>query len=160
MNKWRSSCARAIWGRGVRFRCNETLFSLLCRGHAADPLQASVMRIIKSAKRMLARYPRRRQQLAAVIQLRTAGAGANKKHVIGPGRQLLWAMQTVGWTMDEDFHVSTRDGRHEFSLINVDDGFMEHILREDLRTQVCSEASREGLQSWRESNMVLTGTLR
>ena len=86
------------------------LFTLLCRGHAADPLQASILRIIKSAKRMLARYPQRREQLTTTLRLRETPNG-NRANVTGPGKQLLWALQMVGWSMDDNFHVTTRGGR-------------------------------------------------
>ena len=59
LNKWRTRTSRAIWGRGSRFKRNEMVFSLLSRGHATDPLQASAARIIKAAKRMTMRYPHR-----------------------------------------------------------------------------------------------------
>ena len=138
MNKWRAACARAIWGRGARFRCNENLFTLLCRGHAADPLQASIIRIIKSSKRMLTRYQQHREQLLAVLRVRTE---ADQRNIMGPGKQLMWALEQVGWVMDESFHVSTRNGRQEFSLLEIDDEFMEHVQREDLRALVSTAAA-------------------
>ena len=51
--KWRARAARAIWGSGARFRANESLFTLLCKGHGCDPLQAEVYRALNSSRRLL-----------------------------------------------------------------------------------------------------------
>ena len=55
--KGRARCARAIWGKGARFRCNETLFTLLGRGHGCDPKQAEICRTMKATRRMLKQAP-------------------------------------------------------------------------------------------------------
>ena len=138
MQKWRARTARAIWGKGSRFKCNEMVFSLLARGHAADPLQASALRIMKAARRMTMRYPHKCQDLMQCMNQRRCHPRA---HITGPARQLLWALEVLGWTMDDDLHIVTRGQRHEFSLHMVNEECMEHIMREDLRNAVWQEAA-------------------
>ena len=119
MNKWRASTAKATRGGGSRFRCNETLFSLLCRGHAVDPLEASICRIIQSAKRLLSKHPQQTAQLVETMRVRQEGPLSQVQRVMGPGRQLLWALERVGWSSDGNFHIYTRGGQHEFALRDV-----------------------------------------
>ena len=69
LSNWRARATHAIWGRG-KFRCPELIFTLLCRGHAADPLQARVLRILKCARRMLNKFPSMHALWASVLATR------------------------------------------------------------------------------------------
>ena len=109
MTKWRAAAARATWGGGSRFRCNETMFTLLCHGHAVDPLQASVLRILKTTKRMLSKHPKKAQKFLSTTTTRRGARARQFSNIIGPCRQFLWALETVGWTMDLDATFSHRN---------------------------------------------------
>ena len=108
LRNMRTRVTHAVWGRG-KFRCQEILFTVLTRGHAVDPLQARVMRIMKSVQRMLKRHDGQRAKWSSVLCHRTRHGSRLQS---GPVAQFLWALRQMGWQVSEnDLHVYNHTGQ-------------------------------------------------
>ena len=165
LGDWRTRVIYAIWGRS-KFRCHEILFTLLTRGHAVDPVQARALRILKSARRMLLRYPQAHHTWWAVMRVRQQ---RGSRIMAGPVNQFLWALRQMDWrivTDREQFHVITHEG-DELDFLQCDQEFLEHAMREGLRFALWKQgaARRDDMRGAevgidRNTSMKLLGKLR
>ena len=168
LQRWRSRICTAIWGRGNPARCMKLVFTLLCRGHATDPLQASVYRIISTVKRQLTRHPHLLGLWTEIVNgslevLDMPGVNIN---VHGPVMRFFWAAQKLGWEIVDSTTLRTRDGTN-VPFLETDDGLLQHLIRDDLREYLWSEAARrrpdlQGLEQGidREATMAFANSLR
>ena len=169
LQRWRARICTAIWGRSNPSRCLELVFTLLCKGHATDPLQASVYRVISTVKRMLTRHPDMIPQWSTMLDRKLAHVEeipATNVNVHGPVMRFIWAARKLGWHILDSTTMQTRDGSH-VSLLEIDEGLLQHFVRDDLRDVLWEEAARRrpdlhGTQAGvdRESTLTFLKTLR
>ena len=135
---WRTRAARAVWGGGARFRCHETLFTLLSKGHGCDPVQAEIYRALNCSRRLLRKYPEQRQQWQQVWREATS-PGATKMFS-GPVRQVIRCAEALGMHMVDDLTLESTDGQ-QIWLLEQDEEQFQHNIREILRRKLWTELS-------------------
>ena len=108
------------------------------------------MRILKVFRRMAPRYPQTVALLWQSLQTRQPdifdqGFMSHKHNFhmqmkFGPAGQLRWALGNLGWRfMDE--HRLRRPCHEQLSLFCADEGYFQHVVREDLRKAVWLDAA-------------------
>ena len=92
MRKLRTVLSSAVWGRRSKFRCNEVLHSLLCHGHAIDPVLAIAYDSLLICQRVLRRQPGLQSLFNDVWRSRSH----RRLSVVGPVGNLLNATKLLG----------------------------------------------------------------
>ena len=132
----RSRVARAVWGQGNRWRAPEVLFTILCKGHLVDPVQAFGYQTLLTHHRVLGRHPHLRALFNDIMTQRQTNL---RPHIGGPVKALLDAyklgnMEPNG--TDGGFHYVSGDGDlMEDHLIDSDVFRISHVFRECLRRE-------------------------
>ena len=167
LQRWRSRIVTAIWGNGSPSRCLDIVFTL-CRGHAADPLQASIYRILSTVKRMLTRHPQLIEQWSTVVNDSLPFfdmPGANLNHH-GPVYRFAWAAKKLGWEIVDPLTLRTSEGT-EVQLLQIEEGYLQHVVRDEMRLILWKEAALrrpelDGIQHGvdREATMKFANSLR
>ena len=97
MASLRAACARAIWGQGNSWRAQDILFTLFCKGHICDPLQADAYSALRVTRQVLRRHPSLVPMFEEVWDRRKWADSCPRSG--GPVAALLQACRTAGVEM-------------------------------------------------------------
>ena len=129
----RRKCTTTIWGRGRQERAPEILYTLLCQGHRADPLQACAFNTLVNCRRLLARRPELLPLFSATWHLRQV-PGRQIEH--GPVRAIALALRDAGWLMSSPTDIILDyETQETLPLLHENNGLIEHRFREALRVK-------------------------
>ena len=135
--KLRTVVSSAVWGRRSKFRCGEVLFSLLCHGHATDPVWATSYCSLTVCQRILARRPALRSLFCTVWELRKG----RRSLVVGPVGNLFHAVKQLGlsWPSPLVLQNDVWD-RQPIDLLAHSSKEFAHMLRDCTRHLLWSRA--------------------
>ena len=121
------------------------MFTLLCKGHLADPLSAFAYSTLTTCRRVIARHPEFKPKLLESLGKRQQDPSSS--HIGGPVQALLAAAEVCGALVDVNATLGfCRIGEAEPALtLDIDHpnrGDFEHVVRESLRRQEWASLAR------------------
>ena len=138
MRALRGAVGRAVWGQANRWRAAEIVFTLLCKGHVVDPLQAFAHNTVLTARRVLQRRPQLQPTFERILTFRKE---EGQSALPGPVAALLkaadirnltcWTGRTLNYLDDKDLLEV-----QEIQWLNCDAGQFLTLIRSHFGSSV------------------------
>jgi hypothetical protein len=150
-----------LTNKKTRWKCREISLTCHVKGHLVEPWQAERYTVVRTMRRIMIKRPEFRKRFTKewinYIERKRQGYRW-KAH--GPISVLAEVLDELGWDMDDKLTINrgkwTEDEEVEeammeeygntnkglISLWKGEDGYFDHVLREDLRAQTIKESRR------------------
>eukprot|EP00973_Karenia_brevis_P042043 5820313-Karenia_brevis.AAC.1 len=106
LTRLRTDVLKALWGNRRQMRCPEVVFTLLVRGHLADPIQADLYKSLVTFRTMMCQ----RMDLREFVITSWQVYQHSRKQMFGPVGKLAHVTDYLGWAWTEPFGFQNAQG--------------------------------------------------
>ena len=156
LDNLRTVVMNATWGSSRKLRCREIVFTLFTPGHRVDPVQVAHYQCLTTLRQQLQKRP----ELVEMTWQLLRSYEQTSQRALGPMGMVRKALDALEWTWSKP-HCLSRACRPPLPLLDGDNGWWEHQLRDALRISQWKEAGQrrddmQGLNKWTGVDRVAT----